>query len=105
MSRLQDLSNEQAVLQLTNIKGIGRWTAEMFLIFSLGRKDVLALDDVGLQRGAKWLYQVPDGERRRILAAKSKLWHGHYTIASFYLWEAVHHNLVSQPLTIEELKL
>lgn len=88
--QLDDLDNTSIVKQLTHIKGIGKWTAEMFLIFSLGRMNVLALDDIGIQRGAKWLYEVSKTERRQILHDKQTLWEPHLTIASFYLWEVVH---------------
>lgn len=103
LQQLNQLDNDQVIKQLTEIKGIGKWTAEMFLIFSLGRTDVMALDDIGLQRGAQWLYQTPSKDRREILAEKSKLWHDWSTFASFYLWEAVLQNFVTQQKTIDEL--
>src|SRR5699024_9660084 len=65
--QLTDLDNQTIIKQLTSVKGSGKWTAEMFLILSLGRMDVLALDDIGIQRAAKWLYQVDKSERRNIL--------------------------------------
>src|SRR5699024_2771195 len=65
--RMDDMDNSSVIKQLTSIRGIGKWTAEMFLIFSLGRMNVLAVDDIGLQRGAKWLYEVDKSERRQIL--------------------------------------
>lgn len=89
-NRLEELDTEAVIKQLTSIKGIGNWTAEMFLIFSLRRMNVLAVDDIGLQRGAKWLYNVDKSERRQILLDKQPVWEPHLTIASFYLWEVVH---------------
>jgi DNA-3-methyladenine glycosylase II len=86
----QELDNKQILKKLISIKGIGKWTAEVFLIFSLGRMDVLPVDDIGIQRGAKWLYQVDKSHRRKILEEKASLWDPHLTIASFYLWEVVH---------------
>lgn len=88
--QMADKDNASVLKQLTSIKGIGKWTAEMFLIFSLGRKNVLAVDDIGIQRGARWLYEVDKSERRRILIDKRPVWEPHLTIASFYLWEVVH---------------
>ncbi|WP_099157858.1 DNA-3-methyladenine glycosylase family protein [Virgibacillus ndiopensis] len=104
LQNLNELDNKQIIKQLTSIKGIGKWTVEMFLIFSLGRLNVLALDDIGIQRGAKWLYQVDKTDRRKVLEEKAKLWDPHFTIASFYLWEAVHLNFVSLYESIEEIK-
>ncbi|TFJ94447.1 DNA-3-methyladenine glycosylase family protein [Lentibacillus salicampi] len=88
--QMADKDNTSVLKQLTSIKGIGKWTAEMFLIFSLGRKNVLAVDDIGIQRGARWLYEVDKSERRRILIDKRPVWEPYLTIASFYLWEVVH---------------
>ncbi|GAA0440616.1 DNA-3-methyladenine glycosylase [Lentibacillus halophilus] len=90
LDQLHERDNDDAIKQLTGIKGIGKWTAEMFLIFSLRRMNVLAIDDIGIQRGAKWLYGVDKSERRNILVEKETVWRPHLTIASFYLWEVVH---------------
>lgn len=103
LSALSQLDNQTVIKKLTNVKGIGKWTAEVFLIFSLERMDVLAIDDIGLQRGAKWLYQVEQSERRKILIKKEPLWYPHLTLASFYLWEAVHLRLISNYNSIDEL--
>ncbi|WP_188454611.1 DNA-3-methyladenine glycosylase family protein [Virgibacillus oceani] len=103
LQSLNQLDNKQIINQLTSIKGIGKWTVEMFLIFSLGRMDVLASVDIGIQRGARWLYQVDKSERRSILEEKSKLWNPHFTIASFYLWEVVQLNFVSLYKSLEDL--
>ncbi|QKY68858.1 DNA-3-methyladenine glycosylase [Lentibacillus sp. CBA3610] len=101
--QMHDMANTAIVKQLTNIKGIGKWTAEMFLIFSLGRMDVLAVDDIGIQRGAKWLYEVDKSERRQILLDKRPVWHPHFTIASFYLWEVVHLGFDKKYQSIDEI--
>ncbi|WP_106497840.1 DNA-3-methyladenine glycosylase family protein [Lentibacillus sp. Marseille-P4043] len=104
LNLLPELDNTQVIKQLTSIKGIGKWTAEMFLIFSLTRMNVLALDDIGIQRGAKWLYQVDKSERRKILQKKANLWDPHFTIASFYLWEVVHLEFDKYYGSINEIK-
>lgn len=82
---LQKLSNEEVVDRLTSLGGVGRWTAEMLLMFSLGREDVLPTGDLGLRKALTVLY----GERR--LTAKRwahyrRLFGPYCTIASFYLW-------------------
>src|SRR5699024_8240175 len=58
IQHLATYDDKMIVKQLTNVKGIGRWTAEVFLLLTLGRQDVLAADDVGLQRAAQWLYKT-----------------------------------------------
>lgn len=104
LEALNELDNKNIIKELTSIKGIGKWTAEMFLIFSLGRDNVLSLDDIGIQRGAKWLYQVDKSYRRQILIDKTERWSPHCTIASFYLWEVVHLDLERRYLSIDEIK-
>src|SRR5699024_2197814 len=103
LKSLTRLDNETAVKELTKIKGIGKWTAEVFLIFSLERMNVLAIDDIGLLRGSKWLYQVDQSERRDILIKKEPTWHPHLTLASFYLWEAVLLNFINDYQSIDEI--
>ncbi|PID02129.1 DNA-3-methyladenine glycosidase [Sporosarcina sp. P2] len=96
--------DDDAILkQLTHVKGIGKWTAEMFLILSLGRQDVLAIDDVGIQRSAQWLYGIEKSERRQLLIKKSLLFAPERSIASHYLWEAIHLGFVQDFDSIEEL--
>lgn len=103
-NQMDDMENTSAIKLLTSIKGIGTWTAEMFLIFSLGRMNVLAVDDIGIQRGAKWLYEVDKSERRRVLLDKKPVWDPHLTIASFYLWEVVHLGFDKKYQSIDEIK-
>jgi DNA-3-methyladenine glycosylase II len=99
-AKLSGLPDEAVVAALTKIKGVGRWTAEMFLIFSLGREDVLSLGDVGLRRAARWLYgsgepdPVADEAASVDLAQLGETWRPYRTIASLYLWEAVNRGLV-----------
>lgn len=80
---------DAAVIEtLTESPGIGRWTAEMFLIFGLKRLDVLAVGDAGLQRAARVLY----GRKRRsktLLARVAESWRPYRTIASWYLWRSL----------------
>lgn len=104
LNALDELDNQSIIKILIKIKGIGKWTVEMFLIFSLGRMDVLSLDDIGIQRGAKWLYHVDTSDRRKVLEEKAKLWYPHYTIASFYLWEAVLRNYINLFESIDDVR-
>lgn len=103
LENIATYSDEKIMNQLMNVKGIGKWTAEVFLILSLGRKDVLAVDDVGIQRAAKWLYRVEKSERRNVLIEKSSLWKPYRSIASFYLWEAIHLGFVTDYDCVERI--
>jgi len=83
------LSDEEVIEQLTQVKGIGRWTAEMFLIFSLGRMDVLPVGDLGLRKGVQ-LYEssseLPNAAEIEKLAEK---WRPYRTVATWYLWKSL----------------
>jgi len=73
--------DEQVITTLTQLPGVGRWTADMFLIFALRRPDVLALDDAGLQRATKLLYGT-----RATLKSIARKWRPYCSVASWYLW-------------------
>ncbi len=95
LDEIDQMENEDIIKTLTSVKGIGKWTAEMFLIFSLGKMDILPLDDVGLQRAFKWLYSLNKDEDIRVLfLERSKAWGKNTTIACLYLWEAVNRDLI-----------
>lgn len=79
-----ELDNEVVIRQLIELPGVGRWTAEMFLIFGLKRPDVLSLGDVGLQRAVRLLY----GEDRTLEEVGS-VWQPYRSIASWYLWQSL----------------
>ncbi len=96
LAGLDELSDDEVIAELTRIKGIGRWTAEMFLIFSLGRPDVFAVDDVGLQRAVRMLHGLPESEPLKALAALSESWSPYRTAASLYLWEALDQKLLGE---------
>ena len=92
------LPDEEAIAVLTQVKGIGRWTAEMFLIFSLGRQDVLAYDDVGLQRSMKWLYGLKTAPTKKVMARYGNRWKPFRSVASLFLWEAINRDLISREI-------
>ncbi len=86
---LSKLSDDEIVEQLTQVKGIGHWTAEMFLIFSLGRMDVLPVGDLGLKKGVQLLNsstKLPTPDEIEELAEK---WRPYRTIATWYLWKSL----------------
>lgn len=103
LMNINKLTNEEIIHQLINVKGIGKWTAEVFLILTLGRMDVLAIDDVGIQRAASWLYDVDKSERRQILIDKTPCWKPYRSVVSFYLWEAIHLDYISKYRSFNEL--
>ena len=83
---LHELSDEEIISALTQVKGIGRWTAQMFLMFRLGRPDVLPDLDLGIQKGIQRAYhlrKLPTPERVLKIGAK---WAPYRTVASWYLW-------------------
>ncbi len=84
--RLARMDSEAIVEQLSAVRGIGRWTVEMLLIFRLGRPDVLPLDDLGIRRGAQWLDQLEAAPGRRELAERGEAWAPWRSLAALYLW-------------------
>jgi DNA-3-methyladenine glycosylase II len=86
--RFSKMDDEEIIVDLTRVNGIGRWTAEMFLIFNLGRPDVLPVDDLGVRNAARRLYRMrkmPDAKRLRALAER---WRPYRSAASWYLWRS-----------------
>ncbi|MEI7027969.1 DNA-3-methyladenine glycosylase family protein [Paenibacillus sp. y28] len=104
LSSLPLLNNNDVILELSKIKGIGSWTAEMFLIFSLGRMNILSLGDVGLQRATKWVYNVEDQVNGKdYLEQKASLWEPYCTIAALYLWEGINRGYVDSFDSLDEV--
>jgi DNA-3-methyladenine glycosylase II len=85
------LSDEELVERLISVRGIGAWTVEMFLIFRLGRPDVLPIHDYGVQKGFALTYGKKDIPKPRELAAFGERWRPYRTVASWYMWRAVEH--------------
>lgn len=84
--RLARMDSEAIVECLSAVRGIGRWTVEMLLIFRLGRPDVLPLDDLGIRRGAQWLDALEAAPGRRELAERGESWAPWRSLAALYLW-------------------
>ena len=85
----QNLSNDDIIKTLTSIKGIGPWTAEMFLIFTLKRPDVFPLTDLGIQKGFKMFFSMDKMPSMSLMKDESHKWKPYRTIVSLYLWFAV----------------
>lgn len=86
LTRARRLDDEVLVERLTAVRGIGRWTVEMFLIFRLGRPDVLPVDDYGVRKGFALAYGLRELPKPREVAAHGERWAPYRTVASWYLW-------------------
>ena len=82
------LSDEEIITRLTEVRGVGRWTVEMLLIFQLGRENVLPADDFGVRSGFRAAYKNRGMPKPKALLAHGKRWHPHATTAAWYLWRA-----------------
>ncbi len=87
--KMKIMTDEEIIQTLTLIKGIGIWSAQMFLIFSLCRLNVLPLSDTGLKRSVMIHYLNQTGMGSRLLLDLSQKWGGYSTIACWYLWKAL----------------
>ena len=83
------MSDEEVIAHLIQVKGVGRWTAEMFLIFSLGRLDVLPVDDLGLRKAIQRAYHLPELPRAETIKKLAEPWSPYRTIATLYLWRSL----------------
>jgi DNA-3-methyladenine glycosylase II len=83
---LETLADEEVIAKLTALRGVGRWTAEMYLIFALGRPDVLALDDFGVRASAGRVMGLGRNATKDELAERGELWRPYRSTASLWLW-------------------
>jgi DNA-3-methyladenine glycosylase II len=86
---LEALADDAVIERLTTVRGIGRWTVEMMLMFQLGRPDVLPVDDFGVRNGFRLAYGLRKLPAPRVLAAYGERWAPHRTAASWYLWRVI----------------
>ncbi|MGH8251308.1 MAG: DNA-3-methyladenine glycosylase family protein [Steroidobacteraceae bacterium] len=86
---LTRMKNEAIIERLVEARGVGRWTVEMFLMFTLGRPDVLPVDDYGVRLGYKIAYGKRTLPKPKALTRYGELWAPYRTTASWYLWRAV----------------
>ncbi len=89
LARLSELPDEEVIEQLTAVKGLGRWTADMFLIFHLGRPDVLPVGDLGIRRAVERAYDLPELPEAARLTEIGEPWRPHRSLASLYLWRSL----------------
>jgi DNA-3-methyladenine glycosylase II len=86
---IAQLEDEEVVAELVTFPGIGRWTAEMFLLFGLGRPDVWAVNDAGIRKALKLAYHLPQMPSAAEMIAMGEPWRPYRSVASWYLWRVV----------------
>ena len=89
VQRWPDMADEQIIAELVEVRGIGRWTAEMFLIFSLLRPDVFPLDDLGLQKGIRLAYFRGRKVSLNAMRKLGEAWRPWRSVATWYLWRSL----------------
>ena len=89
-AKLYKMTNEELIKYLTQIKGVGKWTVQMILIFTLGREDIFAVDDLGIQQAVCKLYNINTADKKVMkdkMLTVSKRWIPYRTYACMYLWD------------------
>ena len=86
VDRLGEMSDDEAMDRLTEVRGIGTWTAEMYLIFSMGRLDVLPVGDFGLRAGVRQLYKLDELPNKKKLLELGEPWRPYRSVATWYVW-------------------
>lgn len=89
LAELDVLPDEEVIARLTEVKGFGRWTAEMFLMFRLHRPDVLPVDDLGIVKAVQRLYGLRKPPRRSRVLEIGEAWRPYRSVASWYLWQSL----------------
>ena len=103
---LRQLSDEEIIARLTQVRGIGRWTVEMLLMFQLGRPDVLPVDDFGVRSGFRAAYGLARLPRPKALAAFGERWKPYRSTAAWYLWRALELKRAGAlPAPVERIRL
>jgi DNA-3-methyladenine glycosylase II len=85
----EELDDEAVIQRVSAVKGIGRWTGEMFLIFSLGRPDVLPVDDLGVRRGMQIAYGLPDLPKPDEMRQIAEPWRPYRSAGTWYMWRSL----------------
>ncbi|MGB8411598.1 MAG: DNA-3-methyladenine glycosylase [Candidatus Binatus sp.] len=87
--RFHRMTDEEIVAHLTQVKGIGKWTAEIFLMFNLGRPDVMPADDLGVRNAVQRHYRMRQRPNRKRLLKHAERWRPYRTAAAWYLWRSL----------------
>ncbi|MET0650444.1 MAG: DNA-3-methyladenine glycosylase [Pyrinomonadaceae bacterium] len=91
LARLKRMDDEEIVARLTQVRGIGRWTVEMLLMFRLGRPDVLPVGDYAVRKGFMVAYGLNDMPKPKALELHAETWRPYRSVASWYMWRALEH--------------
>jgi DNA-3-methyladenine glycosylase II len=89
LASLDAMADEDVVTALTEVKGIGRWTAEMFLMFSLGRPDVFPVDDLGIRKAMQRAYGYKREPAPTTMQRQARKWRPYRSVATWYLWRSL----------------
>jgi DNA-3-methyladenine glycosylase II len=89
LEELPTMNDEEIINKLVNVKGIGRWTSEMFLIFSLGRQDVLPVTDLGVRKAIQKVYSLSELPKPNTMMEIAQPWRPYRSIATWYLWKSL----------------
>ena len=89
LALISKMTDEEIVNQLVQVKGIGRWTAEMFLIFCLGRPDIFPVGDLGLRKAIQKVYSLPELPTSSTMLIIAQPWKPYRSIATWYLWKSL----------------
>ncbi len=89
LENINKFDDEDIISQLTQVKGIGRWTSEMFLMFTLNRLNVLPLDDLGIKKGFMKVYNLSEMPSKALMIEIAEKWQPYRTIGSWYLWRSL----------------
>ncbi len=89
LEELEKMDDESIVKTLTQVKGIGRWTVQMLLIFRMNRPDVLPVDDLGVRAGIRKLYGLNELPDKKTIESLGQKWKPYCSIASWYLWRSL----------------
>jgi DNA-3-methyladenine glycosylase II len=100
LDALEQLSDDEIVVRLSQVRGIGRWTAEMFLMFELRRLDVWPVDDYGVRNGWTLIHQLPELIKPRALAGEGERFRPYRSVAAWYCWQAV--ALLRKPMVLPD---
>ena len=89
LDRLDELTDEEVAAELTAVKGLGQWTADMFMIFHLGRPDVLPVGDLGVRKAIAAVYELPSIPAKEEMERLAEPWRPYRSLASLYLWRSL----------------
>lgn len=89
LDRLGDLADEEVIAEIVAVRGLGQWTAEMFLLFHLERPDVLSGGDLGIRKAIQVEYELPEMPTPQRVLEIGEPWRPHRSLASLYLWESL----------------